>query len=162
MPSSPVQLAAVGEVGPGVARGSSCGAPPLGPRRHQPLDADDQRVEHDREDHAEHAGREDLRLEVVLHAVRIRLPSPPYDTSVPTVVSATVETVATRRPAMITGSASGSSIRNSSRVVPYPSPVADSRTSSGTAEQPREHVADQDREGVEREPDHDGRRGDAR
>ena len=66
----------------------------------------------------------------------IRLPRPPYATSEPTVVSATVETVATRRPAMITGSASGSSTRNSSRPAPYPSPVADSRTSSGTARSP--------------------------
>src|SRR5262249_42849463 len=38
----------------------------------------------------------------------IRLPRPPYPTSVPTVVRATVETVATRSPAIITGSASGS------------------------------------------------------
>ena len=80
----------------------------------------------------------------------IRLPSPPYDTSEPTVVSATVETVATRSPAMITGSASGSSIRSSSRPAPYPSPVADSRTSSGTDAQALEHAAHQDRERVER------------
>ena len=46
----------------------------------------------------------------------IRLPSPPYATIEPTVVSATVDTVATRSPAMITGSASGSSILNSSRL----------------------------------------------
>ena len=48
----------------------------------------------------------------------IRLPSPPYATSEPIVVSATVETVATRSPAMITGIASGSSTRNSSRPAP--------------------------------------------
>ena len=48
----------------------------------------------------------------------MRSPRPPYDTSVPTVVSATVDTVATRSPAIITGSASGSSIRNSIRPGP--------------------------------------------
>ncbi len=52
-------------------------------------------------------------------------------------VSATVDTVATRSPAMITGSASGSStFGTAAGSAPYPSPVADSRTSSGTARRP--------------------------
>ena len=37
---------------------------------------------------------------------------------------------------MITGRASGSSTLNNSFVSPYPRPVADSRTSSGTARSP--------------------------
>jgi len=40
----------------------------------------------------------------------MRLPRPPLATRAPTVVSATVETVATRSPAIITGRARGSSI----------------------------------------------------
>ena len=47
-----------------------------------------------------------------------------------------METVATRRPAIITGRASGSSIRNSSRGLEYPRPVADSTTSAGTDRSP--------------------------
>ncbi len=73
---------------------------------------------------------------LVLTPSLIRLPSPPKATSDPTVVRATVETVATRSPAMITGSASGSSILSSSRPAPYPRPVAASRTSSGTERSP--------------------------
>ena len=51
-------------------------------------------------------------------------------------VSETAETVAIRSPAMMAGSASGSSTPNSSRSGPYPMPRAASRTSSGTASSP--------------------------
>ena len=51
--------------------------------------------------------------------------------------SATVETVATRRPAMITGRASGSSTRVQQPACrSSPRPRADSTTSSGTARRP--------------------------
>ena len=52
-------------------------------------------------------------LKLVRTPSAMRLPRPPLATRAPTVVSATVETVATRRPAIITGSASGSSILRS-------------------------------------------------
>ena len=89
-------------------------------------------------------------------------PSPPYETIEPIVARATVETVATRRPAMMTGSASGSSTRASSRVGPYPTPDGRLAHLVGHRLQAGEHVADQDRQRVERETDDHGRRRRAR
>ena len=73
-------------------------------------------------------------------------------------VSATVDTVATRRPAMITGSASGSSIRKSSRLGAVAEAGRRLDDLVGHRAEALEHAADQDRERVERQPDdHRGR-----
>ncbi|SCK55221.1 hypothetical protein YUWDRAFT_04947 [Streptomyces sp. AmelKG-D3] len=69
-------------------------------------------------------------------ASSMRLPRPPLPTSEPTVVSATVDTVAMRSPAISAGSASGSSTSHSSRHGPYPMPRAASLASWGTASRP--------------------------
>ena len=71
-----------------------------------------------------------------LIALRIGTPRPSLSTIAASVASATVVTVAIRRPAMIAGSASGSSTRR--RIWPrvIPRPAAASRTSDGTSRSP--------------------------
>ena len=96
-------------------------------------------------------------LKLLFRPVLMRSPRPPLPTMVPIVVSATVETVAIRRPPMSTGRASGSSTRHSSpsRRVPHAAPgVADLL---GHAVEPGEHRPDEDREAVQDEPDDDRR-----
>lgn len=66
----------------------------------------------------------------------MRLPRPPLPMIDPTVVSAIVDTVAIRTPAINAGTASGSSTSHSSRAGPYPIPSAASFASWGTASRP--------------------------
>ena len=67
---------------------------------------------------------------------RIKLPRPPSPIRAVTVTNPIVVTVAIRMPAMMAGTASGMSIRNSSASGRYPIPRAASRTSCGTASMP--------------------------
>src|SRR5579875_1021065 len=65
-----------------------------------------------------------------------RVPRPPMPTRAPTVDRLMLETVATRRPPMITGTAAGSSTVSNRRSGRYPMAAADVRTSSGTDPRP--------------------------
>ena len=70
------------------------------------------------------------------NAPRIGPPRPFETTNAATVASAIVETTAMRRPAMIAGTASGSSTRRSVWFRVRPIPRAASSTSGGTARRP--------------------------
>ena len=69
-------------------------------------------------------------------ARKIGRPRPSGITNAATVASAIVETVAMRTPAMIAGSASGSSTRRRTWNEPIPIPRAASSTSAGTERNP--------------------------
>ncbi len=68
--------------------------------------------------------------------VTMRYPSPPNPMIAVTVTRPIVVTVAMRRPATMTGSASGSSISQSRWSGRYPRPVAASTVSAGTPSRP--------------------------
>ena len=63
-------------------------------------------------------------------------PNPPWPISAVTVTNPMMVTVAMRMPAMIAGSANGSSTRSRRRDGEYPMPVAASLTSGGTPSRP--------------------------
>ena len=63
-------------------------------------------------------------------------PSAPVPITAPTLTSAMLETVTTRRPAKITGMARGSSTRNNRRSRPKPTAAAEAFTEDGTDRRP--------------------------
>ena len=93
-------------------------------------------------------------LKLVVHAVLDQVAEPAVRDQRADGGSATVETVATRRPAMITGSASGSSTRKSSRAGAVPEPERGLDGPRPARSEALEDRADQDRQRVERQPDH--------
>ena len=107
------------------------------PGRERALGEDEEPVGDEREEHREPARDDDLRLERLAEREEDRVARGPSGmTSAATVASAIVETTATRSPAKIAGTASGSSTRQSVCRRVSPIPRAASITSAGTPRSP--------------------------
>ena len=117
------------------------------PRGQQPLDGEHEQVEHDRQQHAQPAGDDDVGLERRCRR-RSRSPSPPAPAKNASAARPTVVVVAIRSPAMISGSASGSSTRHSSWRSVRPMPRPASRVLGGHVVEAGDHVAEDDQQRV--------------
>ena len=123
------------------------------PRGQRLLDGEHEQVEHDREQHAQPAG-DDARWSGTAMSAKIASPSPPAPARNTSAVSPTVVVTAIRSPAMISGSASGSSTRHSSWRGVRPMPRPASRASARHALEAGDHVAEDDQQRVGDERDH--------
>ena len=120
------------------------------------LHAQHEQVEHDGQQHAQPAGDDHVGLERRCRR-RSRSPSPPAPAKNASAARPTVVVTAIRSPAMISGSASGSSTRHSSWRSRQAHAAAGVARLGGHAVQAGDHVAEDDQQRVGDERDQRGR-----